>query len=81
MAIRCVKAASCLRLVIMVRTTSLNTPLRNLLNAMKNVNKIIFPSLILIYLYSLIGLYAFAEREYNRCRTPDQESSLSSWTW
>ena len=59
-ALRILQAISCLRLLIIVRTTSLFTPFNNMIRAMKNANKIIIPALALIYLYSIIGLYSFS---------------------
>jgi hypothetical protein len=52
-------AASCLRLIIIVRTTQLFQPFLSFIGAFKNVARVVLPALILIYLFAVTGLFAF----------------------
>lgn len=57
------------------------------MNALKRVGKILTPVLIIIYLFAVVGLYAFVgkttgylDMEYRKCRHPDNKKKKKNWT-
>jgi len=55
-----VKALRCLRLLLIVRETSLIVPAFNMLTSLKSISNVLGPAILFIYIYAIIGLYSFS---------------------
>lgn len=60
-------ALACFRALIIVRTTKLYGPFCNFVNAFRNIIIVAIPILITIFLYALVGLFAFSANLPNNC--------------
>jgi len=60
-----------LRLLLLVKElTLLKLPAMKLISSLSSVGKVLFPAVLFIYFYAVIGLYSFRDYEYSKCRDP-----------
>lgn len=70
-AVRYFKAAKILRLLLIVKESKfLRVPAAKLINSLSSAGKILFPAVLFIYFYAVVGLYSFRDYEYSKCRDP-----------
>lgn len=55
-----VKMLRPLRILVIIRDTSLIVPTYNLFTSVKSISKVLFPAILTIYIYAIIGLYTFS---------------------
>lgn len=58
--LRYVKMLRPLRILVIIRDTSLIVPTYNMFTSVKSISKVLFPALLTIYIYAIIGLYTFS---------------------
>jgi len=58
----------------------LQVPAAKLIYSLSSVGKILFPAVLFIYFYAVIGLYSFRDYEYSKCRDPANKLLSSNWT-
>jgi hypothetical protein len=79
--VRYFKAIKIIRLLMIVKdSTYLQVPAAKLIYSLSSVGKILFPAVLFIYFYAVIGLYSFRDYEYSKCRDPSNKLLSSNWT-
>ncbi len=76
-----------LRLLLVIGETSLIVPAYNLFTSVKAISKVLFPAVLCIYIYAIVGLYTFSGtfviilgNEYSRCRDENVLLMKEEWT-
>ena len=58
--LRYIKMIRPLRILVIIRDTSLIVPTYNMFISVRSISKVLFPAILTIYIYAIIGLYTFS---------------------